>query len=363
MSITKITTRTQSVRYQVRYRDPHGHQIKRSFRTKREAEAFEDDERMRLRRGDWIDPNNGNVSFAEWANTWLASNPAKRESSFARDETIIRVHLSPMLGPLAIARISPLDIQRLVSEWSLKYKPRTVRRHYCTLASIFNTAVQCDLLARTPCRGIKLPKATKAAVKIIDNDDLPKLAKPLGDHGLMVYLAALLGLRWGEVAGLRVEDFNLLERTVSITHGIGRDRHGASVLGPLKTESSIRTIAMPSSLVEMVAMHLAGMGVNATDGEQLLFATGNGRPLSYGRWRSRKWVPACKAAGLDGLKFHDLRRSNATVMVASGIDIRTAQHRLGHADPRMTLAVYAQHSGQADQQAAVTLDNVFRLQA
>jgi integrase len=56
--------------------------------------------------------------------------------------------------------------------------------------------------------------------------------------------------------------------------------------------------------------------------------------------------------GLDGLTFHDLRRANATGLVAEGVDVRTAQARLGHSDPRLTLAIYAQATGEADRVAA-----------
>ena len=69
-------------------------------------------------------------------------------------------------------------------------------------------------------------------------------------------------------------------------------------------------------------------------------------------WRQRVWLPATKAAGLPGLTFHDLRRANATGLVAEGVDVKTARTRLGHPDPRLTLAIYAQASGEADRAAA-----------
>jgi integrase len=62
-----------------------------------------------------------------------------------------------------------------------------------------------------------------------------------------------------------------------------------------------------------------------------------------------------KAAGLDGLNFHDLRRTNATAMVAEGVDVKTAQARLGHSDPRLTLAIYAQATTEGDRAAATKL--------
>jgi integrase len=62
-----------------------------------------------------------------------------------------------------------------------------------------------------------------------------------------------------------------------------------------------------------------------------------------------------KAAGLEGLNFHDLRRTNATAMVIEGVDVKTAQTRLGHSDPRLTLAIYAQATTEGDRSAAEKL--------
>jgi len=69
-------------------------------------------------------------------------------------------------------------------------------------------------------------------------------------------------------------------------------------------------------------------------------------------WRIRFWLPACKQLGLDGLGFHDLRRLNATSLVMAGVDVKTVQARLGHSDPRLALAVYAQATTEADRAAA-----------
>jgi integrase len=83
-----------------------------------------------------------------------------------------------------------------------------------------------------------------------------------------------------------------------------------------------------------------------------VFVSPDGGPLDYGNWRRRVWLPACRAVGLDGLVFHDLRRANATGLVAEGVDVKTAQARLGQSDPRMTLAIYAQATSDADRAAA-----------
>ncbi len=100
---------------------------------------------------------------------------------------------------------------------------------------------------------------------------------------------------------------------------------------------------------------MKSMGLTGADPEELLFPNNEGRPLDYSNWRRRVWEPAVKTRGLQGLNFHDLRRTNATAMVAEGVDVKTAQARLGHSDPRLTLAIYAQATTEGDRSAAKKL--------
>jgi integrase len=95
------------------------------------------------------------------------------------------------------------------------------------------------------------------------------------------------------------------------------------------------------------------------DRHAFVFGTPDGEHLDYSNWLHRIWYPARAKAGLDWLQFHDLRRANATGLVLEGIDLKTAQTRLGHTDPRLTLGIYAQATTEADRQAADRLGERF----
>jgi integrase-like protein len=129
MSIEARKLATGKTVYDVRLRDPDGRGYKRTFRTKREAEAFEAAERTDRARGAWIDPRKAATTFAELASRWLNGNPAKQPTSVERDDVIIRLHLLPELGRRAVGSITPADVQRLVNGWSQRYAPRAVHRH------------------------------------------------------------------------------------------------------------------------------------------------------------------------------------------------------------------------------------------
>jgi integrase len=168
----------------------------------------------------------------------------------------------------------------------------------------------------------------------------------------MAYLGAVLGLPWGEVAGLRVGRLDFLRATLNVAEQVTHGRGGVATVGAPKSAAGRRTLAVPSELMDRLAAHLSRRGLTGADPTAFVFASPLGGPLHYAHWRQRIWLSATRAAGLSGLTFHDLRRANATGLVAEGVDVKTAQTRLGHADPRLTLAICAQASGEADRAAA-----------
>ena len=271
------------------------------------------------------------------------------------------MHLLPAIGNRRVASITRRDVQALVSAWALRAKPKTVRRQYDTLRAVLNAAVEADLIARTPCRGIRLPDWHPSARPVLDADGRARLVAALGpDFGLMAYLAGVLGLRWGEVAGLRAGAVEFETGTVTVAEQRTRGTRGAMVTRHPKSDAGRRTLTAPDWLVDLVDAHMHRRSLTTADIRALLFVTAEGDGLDYSHWRQRVWLPAVKAAGLIGLQFDDLRRTAATALVQEHVDIKTAQVRLGHADPRTTLGLYAEATSQADRAAAERLGARFR---
>ena len=175
----------------------------------------------------------------------------------------------------------------------------------------------------------------------------------------MVYLGAVLGLRWGECAGLRVGRVDFDRSTIAIAEQVTRGVGGRSVIGPPKFGAARRTLAAPPALMELLATHLELRGLTTRDTDAFLFATPDGGHLDYSNWPHRIRYPGRKQAGVPWAQFHDFGRANATGLVLEGMDLKTAQTRLGHSDPRLTLGIYAQATTEADQQAAERLGERF----
>ncbi|MFP5256083.1 MAG: tyrosine-type recombinase/integrase [Acidimicrobiia bacterium] len=364
MSIHKRDT-TRGTRYDVRLRTADGKPYKRTFRTKDEARAWERSELTARDRGDWADPSARRRTYAEVAVEWMASNPAKRASTRGRDRSALERHVLPHLGDKRIGSIVPADVQALVAKMSATLGAATVVRNYNVAAAVFRYATDRDYIAKSPCRTVKLPRIPRTKVHVFSPEQLAALADAMpAEHAPMVWIGALLGLRWGEVAALAVADLDLLGRTLTVRRTVTRDDTGATSLGEPKSEAGRRTLTIPAPLGEVLSAHLATRGLTAADGDALLFPGPRGRPQIASNWRRRVWLPAIIKIGLgtidekghyEGPTFHDLRRTSATGLVAAGVDVKTAQTRLGHSQVRLTLELYAQAVDEQDVKASDAL--------
>jgi site-specific recombinase XerD len=113
------------------------------------------------------------VSLAE---IWRASDPTKRESTTAREELTLRLHVLPAIGDHRIDRVEPDEIQSLVNGWSSRHAPRTVKRNYEVARAMFGHAVRNDWLARNPCRNVKLPTIESTRRYELTPDDASRIA-------------------------------------------------------------------------------------------------------------------------------------------------------------------------------------------
>ncbi len=355
MQISKRDTASGS-RYDVRWRA--GDRVHtRTFHRRKDADAFAVTIEADKLKGIVLDPQRGNVTFESVAKKWQASMPTKRARSKELDEMVLRVHILPTIGDRAIATITPADIQSLVDIWTAKLAPSTVHRQYSCLRAIMSYAVRADIIYRSPCRNIHLPRVSLVKRPALSAEQLEHLADALGDdQAVMMWCGAVLGLRWAEAAGLTVDRLDLLNGQLTVDRQLTRTR----TLEPPKSEAGVRTLACPAWLVDELSALLARRRLTAANGDALIFTTSSGRALFYTDWRRYIWIPACNAAGLPGLRFHDLRSLAATMLVATGVDVKTAQTRLGHASPQITLALYARATIEADQRAADMVGDVFR---
>ena len=125
----------------------------------------------------------------------------------------------------------------------------------------------------------------------------------------LVLVAAYTGLRWGELAGLRVKRVDLLHRRITVTEQLLEESEAKLAFEPTKTGAGLRTVTLPTVAAEALAEHLS---TYAEPGPEGLVFSAEREPIRRSNFTRRVWIPATRAAGVGGSAFHDLRRTAAT---------------------------------------------------
>lgn len=295
-------------------------------------------------------PMDERTTLATFLPRWLeAIAPSLRPHTrrFYGDQ--VRLHLIPRLGSLPIARITPEQVQQFVNAKSAEgLSPRMVRHLRSTLRAALNQAVEWQLIPRNPAAvRIRLPQPEDREVNALTADEVKALLSvsarvPNRWHALWV-VAVYLGLRQSEILGLRWSSIDWTNGNLRVDKQLQRV-DGRLVLTEPKTRGSVRTLPMPLTVAAALRDHAAlqdvarqGNNVYRLDG--YVFATANGTPIDP-RNLIREWHALLRRAGLRRIRFHDLRHTAATLMLAAGVDIKLVAETLGHRDATMILRVY-----------------------
>ncbi|CAI9391476.1 Tyrosine recombinase XerC [Microbacterium sp. T2.11-28] len=328
-------------RYRVRYFKPdHTHTDKRGFRTKREAELFLATVETAKAAGTYLDPTLGRVKVNDLGPTWLAAKRATLEpSSFAPLEVAWRLRVQPRWGRVAIADISHSAVKTWVAELNERSGATVVIRTYGVLASILDDAVLDRRLPLNPARGgrMGLPKKTPGRHIYLSHAQVEALAQAAGKHGTLIRVLAYTGLRWGEVAGLRVENVDLQKSRIWVSEN-AVEVGGTIHVGTPKSHK-VRYVPMPRFLRDELAIRMAAMKWG-----QLVFPTDSGGHMKRVRTShgSKSWFKtAAIDIGVPTLKIHGLRHTTASLAVQAGANVKALQRMLGHASAAMTLDTYA----------------------
>jgi integrase len=190
----------------------------------------------------------------------------------------------------------------------------TRAKSYRLLSRIVGTAIESGYLARNPCtiRGAAAEPAPEMRFATVA--EVAALAGAIPQRfRALVLVAAYTGLRWGELAGLRVKRVDLLHGRITVAEQLLEVR-GRLAFGPTKTGAGLRTVTLPTVAAEALAEHLSVYAEGGPEG--LVFPAERGGPIRRSNFTRRVWIPATRAAGIEGLRFHDLRHTAATLAVA-----------------------------------------------
>jgi integrase len=270
----------------------------------------------------------------EWTTLVLSTLKLSTQRGY---RMVLGRHVLPCFGQRRLCDIIKLDIQQFVAD---KFRQglawQTVRNAWIVLSSVLDAAVDYSYLNSNPARGVKFPlQGLRKEPRILNSDALEKLLKQLREpYRSMVMLAALTGLRVGELLALRWRMIDLTAGTIRISESVF---HGQVQLP--KSERSIRTIPIGPQTRVLLKEHRTRFAPNWSE-EDLLFPNQLGGPHRESNLLERVLRPAAKAAGLERVTWHQLRHIHASVLHDIGVPAKIAQQQLGHATVETTLNFY-----------------------
>ncbi|MFF3875994.1 tyrosine-type recombinase/integrase [Streptomyces sp. NPDC001978] len=342
---SKSIAKRPNGKWRARYRDLAGKEHAKHFTRKIDAERWLDEVTAALVTGNYVDPKSQKMTVDQWCDLWLESY-AHREST----EKQARVHVARIrkeFGPLPLMAVDEMAVKR----WMAKLKREELSQSYrfalhARLSQILTDAVYAKKLASNPCGKRTTPGAGKPRPYVATEAQLWALyetAEPKYRPALL--LGAFAGLRVAEVCGLRVGDVDLDARVITPAVQYPAE--------PLKTEMSMTAIPIPDTFVGELKRLLDGRDdgwvVPDDDGAQL------------GPWKVERHMRRIRKQvdGLpEGFRFHDLRHFFASLLIASGADVKVVQHRLRHSSAKTTLDTYGHLWPDSDESTRAAVERV-----
>ena len=330
--------------YRVRWKDLDGREFGETFTTKKRAVAKRAAVEVDVSRGVYPDPSLGQQTLGSYLEEVLAGDQL-RPSTRALYEIQAKRYVIPRLGNRTLVSIRPPEVRRLYQDLVADgVGVPTVEVVHRLLSKIFTQAFRDGLILMNPASRARPPRAQRKPPRIPTEDDLHNVFQKMDQrYARMVPVAAWTGLRFGEIAALRVGRINLEAQKIEVVEAASEVR-GKVTIGPPKTKAAMRTITIPEFLVDVLHTQLMSRADwnpgQMLGPDELVFASPRGGVLSRTRFRNRYWDPAVKEAGLADLDFHDLRHFAAWIAIKAGAHPKSIQARLGHASIRTTLDIY-----------------------
>jgi integrase len=344
--MASITKRPDG-RYRARYRDEDGTEYAKHFRRKADAQGWLDEQTSRLVSGTHIAPRQARTTVNEWCDLWIACYRGRRESTVRQAEVhLLRIRAE--FGTQQLGTIRPSQVRAWCAKLDQEgLAPSYVYALHARMAQIYSDAVHDGLVAKSPCSRRTSPQAGTQRPYVATTEQVWGLHDAMPSHlRAGVLLGAFAGLRLAEACGLRVADVDFIRAVISPAVQYPRK--------PLKTDTSMTPIPIGQTLALALSAHVAtrsGPTVLVDQlGQQLAPWT-----LERGFRSARRVVPGLPPE----FRFQDLRHYYASLLIASGGDVKIVQARLRHASAKTTLDTYSHLWPDTDDSTRAAIDAVF----
>lgn len=342
-------TKRKDGRWEAKLTLPDGH--RKSFYAKTRHEVAQKLLKAQKALSDGIPMPSNRTTLGEYLATWL-ENTVKltlRPYTYISYAANVRLHITPELGHIQLANLAPPDVQSFLNrKLESGLSARTVQYNHAILRSALGQAERWNLVTKNVARLVSPPRVIKREVSYLTFGEARKLTKAAENDrlGALYTVAMAVGLRQGEALGLRWQDVNLEAKTLTVKTTLQRIG-GVPILAEPKTDKSRRTIKLPDVCVSALSAHRdrqaheqSLLGAAWMDRWGLVFTEADGTPLA--RYSvTRRFQRLLDCIGIPKRRFHDLRHTCATLLLAQGVDLKVIQETLGHTLFSTTADIYS----------------------
>jgi integrase len=362
----------------------NGRQVWRSFKTREAAELYLAQSQVARTKGEFRIPTK--IRFADFAQEWLKTYARVnvRQTTYDSYETALRVHLLPEFGVLQLAEITRREIDIFIADWATAGPKFQARLHAarelervraaseqrklrgvrlgCSAKTIANAivpfremlghAVEWGYISANPAERVRRPRVERRRDEmfVLQPEQIRQLIQKAPPESCTLLLCAVTtGVRRGELLGLKWGDIDWQGRRLWVRRSVGP----AGFQEP-KTSASVRAIALTPTLISALRVHRMASSFKGDD--DLIFASERGTPLDGRNLVQRHFEPSLRKAGLPHMRFHDLRHTYASLLIAQGEHPKLISEQLGHASVQITLDRYGHLMDQSYGDASARLE-------
>lgn len=322
--------------------------FKAKFGTKKEAE--QELRKMLEAKEQGISIKPQHITLAEYLRNWFKNYVEVNLAPTTADgyRYNIEKHIILYIGTAKIQELRPDQIRGLYDKLQEKgLSAKSIRYVHRNLRQALQEAVDMKMIAQNPAASIKLPKVKKYRSEVYNESEIRTLLEKIRgtDMELPITLDVVFGLRRGELLALKWSNIDFKERKLAVVGNLISTSRG-TMLRETKTESSRRIIDIPESIIGILLRHKEEQQKNKTMlGEKyidldLVCCHGDGRFINP-KYFSNKFRKFLDRKGLKKIRLHDIRHSNATLMLTYGVPVKIAAQRLGHSSVSVTLDIYS----------------------
>lgn len=367
-SIDARTTPSGEPRWNVRYRDTNGRDRMKTFRKVSEAKKFKAQIEADLSRGQFVDPTAGKTLLRDWINQFLRNHDADPATIYAMEKRF-DLHVLPQLGHYELRALRASTIRSWMG--SLPDLSASYRRViFANLSTALKAAVDDELIGRNPCAIVKGPKVPTRKVIPWTAEQVVGVRSALPDrYGVLVTIAAGLGLRQGEAFGLSPDDIDWLRGKVEVRRQVKLWANNRQTFA-LPKGGKTRTVPLPETVKDALAAYLVQFPAqpvtlpwSITTGKpttvKLMVSTRERGAINRNHFNGYTWKPALVEAGIDPSRdngMHALRHYFASVLLDAGESIKAVSEYLGHGDPAFTLKTYTHLMPSSENRTKTAID-------